>query len=332
MKEKIDYEESFDILVENLFGDMIERKNSDQKKEILKDVEIQTNYTKKEILRSSNKISGDIYRLEDFIKNDIELEDIAKRIKKIDNKSHDLLKAINEYSVDTKNNLSELKSSFEVSNSKNTNDISETLKKYNQELIKNDELLTSLIQSSDLSHNNLAEETMQAISDVSQLLNNNLNTLLSNVDENRQFTDDTYQKFIKVFQREKEILLEHSSNLEKLFSEKNKYNISRLSEEISTINKLVCSKYDSLLQQIDESSQKMDKKFTLTNEAMESQYKELNYNLKSTIDNALIKSNNNYEVAQKKLDKISLSSKVSIVLNCLILIAVIFVAYIVTPI
>ena len=252
---------------------------------------------------------------------------VAKRIKKIDNKSQEFLKAIDEYSVDTKNNLLELKSSFEVSNIKNTNDISETLKKYNQELIKNDELLTSLLQSSDLSHKNLAEAIMQAISDVSHLLNNNLNNLLSNINQNRQFTDDTYQKFIEAFHIEKEILLEHSSNLEKLFSEKNNCNISRLSEEISTINKLVCSKYDSLLQQIDESTQKMDKKFTLTNEAMESQYKELNSNLKSTIDNALIKSNNNYEIAQKKLDKISLSSKVLIVLNCLILIAVIFVAY-----
>ena len=253
MKEKIDCEESFDILVESLFGDMIEKKNSDQKKEILKDVEIQTSYTKKEILRSSNKLSVDIYRLEDFIKNDIELEEVAKRIKKIDNKSQDLLKAIDEYSADTKNNLSELKSSFEVINSKNTNDISEILKKYNQELIKNDELLTSLLQSSDLSHKSLAEETMQAISDVSQLLNNNFkNTLLNNIDENRQFADDAYQKFIEVFQREKEVLLEHSSYLEKSFSEKNDYNISRLSGEISTINKLVCSRYDSLLQKIDE--------------------------------------------------------------------------------
>lgn len=327
MKEKIDYEESFDILVEDIFGKMIEEKNSNQKEEMLYDIELQINYTKQEISKNSSKLSGEICRLEDFIKNDIDLEDVAKRIKKIDNKSQDLLKAIDEYSVDIKNNLSDLKSSLKASNNENTNNISETLKKYNQELIKSDELLTSLLQSSDLSHKNLAEETMQAISDVSQLLNNNLNTLLSNIDENRQFTDDTYHKFIEVFQREKEILLEHSSNLEKLFSEKNNYNISRLSGEISTINKLVCSKYDSLLQQIDESSQKMDKEFTLTNEAMESQYKELNYNLKSTIDNALIKSNNNYEIAQKKLDKISLSSKVLIVLNCLILIAVIFVAY-----
>ena len=327
MKEKIDYEESFDIIVENLFGDMIERKNSDQKKEILKDVEIQTNYTKKEILRSSNKISGEIYTLESFIKNDIELEDVAKRIKKIDNKSQDLLKAIDEYSVDTKNNLSELKLSLESGNSKNTNNISETLKKYNQELIKNDELLIRLLQSSDLRHKNLAEETMQAISDISQLLNNNLNNLLSSIEDNRQFTDNTYQKFIEVLQREKGILLEHSSNLEKLFSEKNNYNFSRLSEEISTINKLVCSKYDSLLQQIDESSQKMDKKFTLINEAMESKYKELNSSLKSNIDHALIKSNDNYEIAQKKMDKISLFTKALIVLNCLILIVVIFVAY-----
>ena len=327
MKEKIDCEESFDILVESLFGDMIEKKNSDQKKEILKDVEIQTSYTKKEILRSSNKLSGDIYRLEDFIKNDIELEDVAKRIKKIDNKSQDLLKAIDEYSADTKNNLSELKSSFEVINSKNTNDISEILKKYNQELIKNDELLTSLLQSSDLSHKSLAEETMQAISDVSQLLNNNFNTLLNNIDENRQFADDAYQKFIEVFQREKEVLLEHSSYLEKSFSEKNDYNISRLSGEISTINKLVCSRYDSLLQKIDENSQKIDKKFTLTNEAIESQYKELNSSLKSTIDNSLIKSNNNYEIVQKRLDKISLSTKILIILNCLILIAIVFITY-----
>ena len=50
---------------------------------------------------------------------------------------------------------------------------------------------------------------------------------------------------------------------------------------------------------------------------------ELNSSLKSTIDNVLIKSNNNYEIAQKKLDKIYLSTKVLVVLNCLILIAVI---------
>ena len=92
---------------------------------------------------------------------------------------------------------------------------------------------------------------------------------------------------------------------------------------MSVINKLICSKYDSLLQQIDESSQRMDKEFTLTKETMESQYKELNSSLKSTIDNVLIKSNNNYEIAQKKLDKIYLSTKVLVVLNCLILIAVI---------
>lgn len=327
MTEKIDYEESFDILVEDIFGKMIEEKNSDQKNMILDDIGLQIDYIKKEISKNSNKLSREIYKIEDFIKNDIELEDVVKRIKKIDNKSQDLISAIDKHSIDIKNNLSDLKLSLEASNSKNTNDLIETLKKHNQESIKNDELLNSLLQSSDLSRKNSAEETMRAISDVSQLLNNNLNTLLSNIDENRQFTDDTYQKFIEVFQREKEILLEHSSNLEKLFSEKNSHNVSKLSEEISTINKLVCSKYDSLLQQIDESSQKMDKKFTLTNEAMESQYKELNSNLKSTIDNALIKSNNNYEVAQKKLDKIFLSSKVSIVLNCLILIAVIFVAY-----
>ena len=164
---------------------------------------------------------------------------------------------------------------------------------------------------------------MQVISEVGQLLNNNLDTLLSTIDENRQFTDDTYQKFTEVLQREKEILLTHSSNLEELFSEKNNYNISRFLEEMSVINKLICSKYDSLLQQIDESSQRMDKEFTLTKETMESQYKELNSSLKSTIDNVLIKSNNNYEIAQKKLDKIYLSTKVLVVLNCLILIAVI---------
>lgn len=327
MTEKIDYEESFDILVEDIFGKMIEEKNSDQKNMILDDIGLQIGYIKKEISKNSNKLSGEIYRLEEFIKNDIELEDAVKRIKKIDNKSQDLLKAIDEYSVDTKNNLSELKSSLEASNSKNTNNISETLKKYNQELIKSDELLIRLLQSSDLSHKNLAEETMQAISDISQLLNNNLNTLLSSIEDNRQFTDNTYQKFTEVLQREKEILLTHSSNLEELFSEKNNYNISRLLEEISVINKLICSKYDSLLQQIDESSQRMDKEFTLTKETMESQYKELNSSLKSTIDNVLIKSNNNYEIAQKKLDKISSSNKVLVVLNCLILIAVIFVAY-----
>jgi len=327
MKEKIDYEESFDILVEDIFGKMIEEKNSDQKNMILDDIGLQIGYIKKEISKNSNKLSGEIYRLEEFIKNDIELEDAVKRIKKIDNKSQDLLKAIDEYSVDTKNNLSELKSSLEASNSKNTNNISETLKKYNQELIKSDELLIRLLQSSDLSHKNLAEEIMQAISDISQLLNNNLNTLLSSIEDNRQFTDNTYQKFIEVLQREKEILLTHSSNLEELFSEKNNYNISRLLEEMSVINKLICSKYDSLLQQIDESSQRMDKEFTLTKETMESQYKELNSSLKSTIDNVLIKSNNNYEIAQKKLDKIYLSTKVLVVLNCLILIAVIFVAY-----
>lgn len=327
MKEKIDYEESFDILVEGIFGKMIEEKNSNQKNEILYDIELQINHTKQEISKNSSKLSGDIYRLEDFIKNDIELEDVAKRIKKIDNKSQDLLKAISEYSVDTKNNLSDLKSSLEASNSKNTNDIAETLKKHNQELIKSDELLTSLLQSSDLSRKEIAEETMQVISDVSQLINNHFNTLLNNIEKNSQLTDDKYHTFTEIFEREKNILLEHFSNLEKLYSEKNNYNFSRLSEEISIINKLVCSKYDSLLQQIDESNKKTDKKFILTNEAMGSQYKELNFSLKSTIDNALIKSNNNYEIAQKKMDKISLSTKALIVLNCLILIAVIFVAY-----
>jgi len=327
MKEIIDHEESFDMLVEDIFGKMIEEKNSNQKNEILYDIELQINHTKQEILKNSSKLSGDIYRLEDFIKNDIELEDVAKRIKKIDNKSQDLLKAISEYSVDTKNNLSDLKSSLEASNSKNTNDIAETLKKHNQELIKSDELLTSLLQSSDLSRKEIAEETMQVISDVSQLINNHFNTLLNNIEKNSQLTDDKYHTFIEIFEREKNILLEHFSNLEKLYSEKNNYNFSRLSEEISIINKLVCSKYDSLLQQIDESNKKTDKKFILTNEAMGSQYKELNFSLKSTIDNALIKSNNNYEIAQKKMDKISLSTKALIVLNCLILIAVIFVAY-----
>lgn len=327
MTEKIDYEESFDILVEDIFGKMIEEKNSDQKNMILDDIGLQIDYIKKEISKNSNKLSGEIYKLEDFIKNDIELEDVVKRIKKIDNISQDLLKFIDEYSADTKNNLSDLQSSVEANNSKNTSEIIETLKKYNQELIAKDESLSSLLRSSDLSRKEIAKETMQVISEVSQLLNNNLDTLLSTIDENRQFTDDTYQKFIEVLQREKEILLAHSSNLEKLFSEKNNYNISRLSEEISTINKLICSKYDSLLQQIDESSQRVDKEFTLTKETMESQYKELNSSLKSTIDNVLIKSNNNYEIAQKKLDKISLSTKVLVVLNCLILIAVIFVAY-----
>lgn len=327
MKEIIDHEESFDMLVEDIFGKMIEEKNSNQKNEILYDIELQINHTKQEISKNSSKLSGDIYRLEDFIKNDIELEDVAKRIKKIDNKSQDLLKAISEYSVDTKNNLSDLKSSLEASNSKNTNDIAETLKKHNQELIKSDELLTSLLQSSDLSRKEIAEETMQVISDVSQLINNHFNTLLDNIEKNSQLTDDKYHTFTEIFEREKNILLEHFSNLEKLYSEKNNYNFSRLSEEISIINKLLCSKYDSLLQQIDESNKKTDKKFILTNEAMGSQYKELNFSLKSTIDNALIKSNNNYEIAQKKMDKISLSTKALIVLNCLILIAVIFVAY-----
>lgn len=327
MTEKIDYEESFDILVEDIFGKMIEEKNSDQKNMILDDVGLQIDFIKKEISKNSNILSGKIYRIEDFIKNDIELEDVVKKIEKIDKTSRDLLEFIDKHSVDIKNNLSDLQSSAEANNSKNTSEIIETLKKCSQELIAKDESLSSLLQSSDLSRKEIAKETMQVISEVGQLLNNNLDTLLSTIDENRQFTDDTYQKFTEVLQREKEILLAHSSNLEKLFSEKNNYNISRLSEEISTINKLICSKYDSLLQQIDESSQRMDKEFTLTKETMESQYKELNSSLKSTIDNVLIKSNNNYEIAQKKLDKISLSTKVLVVLNCLILIAVIFVAY-----
>lgn len=327
MTEKIDYEESFDILVEDIFGKMIEEKNSDQKNMILDDVGLQIDFIKKEISKNSNILSGKIYRIEDFIKNDIELEDVVKKIEKIDKTSQDLLEFIDKHSVDIKNNLSDLQSSAEANNSKNTSEIIETLKKCSQELIAKDESLSSLLQSSDLSRKEIAKETMQVISEVGQLLNNNLDTLLSTIDENRQFTDDTYQKFTEFLQREKEILLAHSSNLEKLFSEKNNYNISRLSEEISTINKLICSKYDSLLQQIDESSQRMDKEFTLTKETMESQYKELNSSLKSTIDNVLIKSNNNYEIAQKKLDKISLSTKVLVVLNCLILIAVIFVAY-----
>lgn len=327
MTEKIDYEESFDILVEDIFGKMIEEKNSDQKNMILDDIGLQIDLIKKEISKNSNILSGKIYRIEDFIKNDIELEDVVKRIEKIDKTSQDLLGFIDKHSVDIKNNLSDLQSSAEANNSKNTSEIIETLKKCSQELIAKDESLSSLLQSSDLSRKEIAKETMQVISEVGQLLNNNLDTLLSTIDENRQFTDDTYQKFTEVLQREKEILLTHSSNLEELFSEKNNYNISRLLEEISVIKKLICSKYDSLLQQIDESSQRMDKEFTLTRETMESQYKELNSSLKSTIDNVLIKSNNNYEIAQKKLDKISLSTKFLVVLNCLILIAVIFVAY-----
>lgn len=327
MTEKIDYEESLDILVEDIFGKMIEEKNSDQKNMILDDIGLQIDFIKKEISKNSNILSGKIYRIEDFIKNDIELEDVVKRIEKIDKTSQDLLEFIDKHSVDIKNNLSDLQSSAEANNSKNTSEIIETLKKCSQELIAKDESLSSLLQSSDLSRKEIAKETMQVISEVGQLLNNNLDTLLSTIDENRQFTDDTYQKFTEVLQREKEILLTHSSNLEELFSEKNNYNISRLLEEISVINKLICSKYDSLLHQIDESSQRMDKEFTLTKETMESQYKELNSSLKSTIDNMLIKSNNNYKIAQKKLDKISLSTKVLVVLNCLILIAVIFVAY-----
>lgn len=323
MTEKIDYEESFDILVEDIFGKMIEEKNSDQKNMILDDIGLQIDFIKKEISKNSNILSGKIYRIEDFIKNDIELEDVVKRIEKIDKTSQDLLEFIDKHSVDIKNNLSDLQSSAEANNSKNTSEIIETLKKCSQELIAKDESLSSLLQSSDLSRKEIAKETMQVISEVGQLLNNNLDTLLSTIDENRQFTDDTYQKFTEVLQREKEILLTHSSNLEELFSEKNNYNISRLLEEMSVINKLICSKYDSLLQQIDESSQRMDKEFTLTKETMESQYKELNSSLKSTIDNVLIKSNNNYEIAQKKLDKIYLSTKVLVVLNCLILIAVI---------
>lgn len=327
MTEKIDYEESFDILVEDIFGKMIEEKNSDQKNMILDDIGLQIDFIKKEISKNSNILSGKIYRIEDFIKNDIELEDVVKRIEKIDKTSQDLLEFIDKHSVDIKNNLSDLQSSAEANNSKNTSEIIETLKKCSQELIAKDESLSSLLQSSDLSRKEIAKETMQVISEVGQLLNNNLDTLLSTIDENRQFTDDTYQKFTEVLQIEKEILLTHSSNLEELFSEKNNYNISRLLEEMSVINKLICSKYDSLLQQIDESSQRMDKEFTLTKETMESQYKELNSSLKSTIDNVLIKSNNNYEIVQKKLDKIYLSTKVLVVLNCLILIAVIFVAY-----
>ena len=323
MTEKIDYEESFDILVEDIFGKMIEEKNSDQKNMILDDIGLQIDFIKKEISKNSNILSGKIYRIEDFIKNDIELEDVVKRIEKIDKTSQDLLEFIDKHSVDIKNNLSDLQSSAEANNSKNTSEIIETLKKCSQELIAKDESLSSLLQSSDLSRKEIAKETMQVISEVGQLLNNNLDTLLSTIDENRQFTDDTYQKFTEVLQIEKEILLTHSSNLEELFSEKNNYNISRLLEEMSVINKLICSKYDSLLQQIDESSQRMDKEFTLTKETMESQYKELNSSLKSTIDNVLIKSNNNYEIAQKKLDKIYLSTKVLVVLNCLILIAVI---------
>ncbi|WP_289048856.1 hypothetical protein [uncultured Psychrobacter sp.] len=327
MTEKIDYEESFDILVEDIFGKMIEEKNSDQKNIILDDIGLQIDFIKKEISKNSNILSGKIYRIEDFIKNDIELEDVVKRIEKIDKTSQDLLEFIDKHSVDIKNNLSDLQSSAEANNSKNTSEIIETLKKCSQELIAKDESLSSLLQSSDLSRKEIAKETMQVISEVGQLLNNNLDTLLSTIDENRQFTDDTYQKFTEVLQREKEILLTHSSNLEELFSEKNNYNISRLLEEMSVINKLICSKYDSLLQQIDESSQRMDKEFTLTKETMESQYKELNSILKSTIDHALIKSNDNYEISQKKMDKISLFTKALIVLNCLILIAVIFVAY-----
>ena len=323
MTEKIDYEESFDILVEDIFGKMIEEKNSDQKNMILDDIGLQIDFIKKEISKNSNMLSGKIYRIEDFIKNDIELEDVVKRIEKIDKTSQDLLEFIDKHSVDIKNNLSDLQSSAEANNSKNTSEIIETLKKCSQELIAKDESLSSLLQSSDLSRKEIAKETMQVISEVGQLLNNNLDTLLSTIDENRQFTDDTYQKFTEVLQREKEILLTHSSNLEELFSEKNNYNISRFLEEMSVINKLICSKYDSLLQQIDESSQRMDKEFTLTKETMESQYKELNSSLKSTIDNVLIKSNNNYEIAQKKLDKIYLSTKVLVVLNCLILIVVI---------
>ena len=45
MKEKIDYEESFDILVEDIFGKMIEEKNSNQKEEMLYDIELQINYS-----------------------------------------------------------------------------------------------------------------------------------------------------------------------------------------------------------------------------------------------------------------------------------------------
>ena len=214
MTEKIDYEESFDILVEDIFGKMIEEKNSDQKNMILDDIGLQIDFIKKEISKNSNMLSGKIYRIEDFIKNDIELEDVVKRIEKIDKTSQDLLEFIDKHSVDIKNNLSDLQSSAEANNSKNTSEIIETLKKCSQELIAKDESLSSLLQSSDLSRKEIAKETMQVISEVGQLLNNNLDTLLSTIDENRQFTDDTYQKFTEVLQREKEILLTHSSNLE----------------------------------------------------------------------------------------------------------------------
>ena len=60
MKEKIDYEESFDILVEDIFGKMIEEKNSNQKEEMLYDIELQINYTKQEISKNSSKLSGEI--------------------------------------------------------------------------------------------------------------------------------------------------------------------------------------------------------------------------------------------------------------------------------
>ena len=219
MTEKIDYEESFDILVEDIFGKMIEEKNSDQKNMILDDIGLQIDFIKKEISKNSNILSGKIYRIEDFIKNDIELEDVVKRIEKIDKTSQDLLEFIDKHSVDIKNNLSDLQSSAEANNSKNTSEIIETLKKCSQELIAKDESLSSLLQSSDLSRKEIAKETMQVISEVGQLLNNNLDTLLSTIDENRQFTDDTYQKFTEVLQREKEILLTHASNLEEVFSE-----------------------------------------------------------------------------------------------------------------
>ena len=46
MTEKIDYEESFDILVEDIFGKMIEEKNSDQKNMILDDIGLQIDFIK----------------------------------------------------------------------------------------------------------------------------------------------------------------------------------------------------------------------------------------------------------------------------------------------
>ncbi|MEN2751262.1 hypothetical protein AAIR29_06405 [Psychrobacter sp. FBL11] len=327
MRERNESEESFDILVQDIFGTMIEEKNSDQKDDIVGDISIHINNTKQEIKNNSILLINKIVELEDFVKNDVGLEDTVKTIKKIDNKSEILLDVINEHSNDTKTNLTDLRSFVEASNSEKTNDITEALVKHNQELTKNNELLIHLLRSSDSSHKKTAKEILQAISDVSQLLNNNLNTLLSNIDENRQFTDDTYQKFIEVFQTEKEILLEHSSNLEKLFSEKNNYNISKLLEEISIINKLVYSKYDSLLHQIDKNSQIIDEKTTSINKTIEAEYEQLTFDLKSTVDKALIKSNSNYDIAQNKLNKISLSNKILITLNCFCLIAIIVVIF-----